>query len=74
MVRAGLVQRQEDPNDRRGCRVRLTAEGLQLIDRLAPVHQALCDEVGDILEAVDGRRIVELLDSLREGIRARLRP
>ena len=72
MVKAGLVCRQEDPNDRRGCLVKLTADGRALEARLAPVHTALCAEVDGVLEAEESRTLVLLQQKLREGIQLRL--
>jgi len=72
MVRAGLVQRCEDPSDRRGCLVRLTPEGEALEARLAPLHNELCQEVGSILTDKDMTVLIGLLQQLRDGLKARL--
>jgi DNA-binding MarR family transcriptional regulator len=72
MVRDGLVSRCEDPADRRGCLVRLTAKGADLIATLAPVHTALCQEVGAILAAEETQVLLDLLQRLRDGLRARV--
>ena len=72
MVRAGLVQRCEDPSDRRGCLVRLTPDGEALEARLAPLHTDLCKEVGGILNDRDMTVLIALLQQLRDGIKARL--
>ena len=72
MVRAGLVSRQEDPSDRRGCLVRLTPEGLAMEARLAPVHSALCRETAGILAPEEARMLLDLLQRFREGVEARL--
>jgi len=72
MVRAGLVQRREDPADRRGSLVRLTPQGEALEERLAPVHTELCREVAGILEDWEGKALLGLLQQLRDGIGARL--
>ena len=74
MVRAGLVQRREDPSDRRGSLVRLTAEGEALEARLAPVHAELCREVAEILEEWESKAMLGLLQQLRDGIASRLGP
>ena len=34
----GVVAREQDPDDKRGTIVRLTDQGLQLFDRIAPIH------------------------------------
>jgi DNA-binding MarR family transcriptional regulator len=72
MVRAGLVSRQEDPTDRRGCLVRLTPEGLALEARTAPVHSALCRETASLLEPGEAQVLLALLQRFREGVEARL--
>lgn len=40
LERAGLVKRLPDPDDGRGLLVQLTADGLRLVDRVAPEHLA----------------------------------
>jgi len=72
MVKAGLVCRREDPEDRRGCLVRLTPEGRALEARLAPVHTALCREIDGVLDPEEGRTLIALHQKLREGLRERL--
>ena len=72
MVRAGLVERREDPSDRRGSLVRLTPEGEALEARLAPVHTELCRLVAGILEDWESKALLGLLQQLRDGIAAKL--
>ena len=74
MVKAGLVQRREDPADRRGSLVRLTPAGENLEARLAPIHSDLCREVAGILEDWESKAMLGLLQQLRDGIAARLQP
>src|SRR6266566_3806824 len=40
LAKRGIVTREADPDDKRGQRVRLTAEGLRLFDKVAPLHLA----------------------------------
>ncbi|MCF3125333.1 MarR family transcriptional regulator [Streptomyces arenae] len=40
LERKGLIERRQDPNDRRAIRVRLTEEGLDLVDRAVVDHIA----------------------------------
>ena len=72
MVRAGLVQRREDPADRRGSLVSLTAEGAALESRLAPIHTDLCREVAGILEDWESKALLGLLQQFRDGVATRL--
>jgi DNA-binding MarR family transcriptional regulator len=72
MVLAGLVQRREDPADRRGCLVSLTPQGEALEASLAPVHDRLCREMAAILDECEGKALLGLLQQFREGIATRL--
>jgi len=72
MMRAGLVQRCEDPTDRRGSLVRLTEQGAALEAKLGPVHTALCREMAQVLAPEDTQAVCALLQQLRDGIRNRL--
>ena len=72
MVRAGLVERREDPADRRGSLVNLTPAGEALEASLAPVHSSLCREVAATMEDWESKALLGLLQQLRDGISARL--
>ena len=74
MVLGGLVQRREDPADRRGSLVRLTPAGEELEARLGPIHSDLCREVAELMEDQAGKGLVALLSQLRDGINAKLEP
>lgn len=68
----GLVQRCENPADRRGSRVQITAKGLALEARLHARHQALCQQVDRSLTADERRVLLDLLERLRNDHRAQL--
>jgi len=72
MVTGGLVQRREDPADRRGSLVSLTAAGHALEARLAPIHIELCREVAGILEGWESKALLGLLEHFRGGVAKRL--
>jgi len=72
MVKGGLVCRREDPEDRRGCLVKLTPQGLALEARLVPVHTALCKEIDGVLAQEESRTLIALQQRLREGLQERL--
>lgn len=66
----GLVARQTNPSDRRSCHVLLTPEGEAFQAGLSPVHAALLRELETILSAAERAQLLELLERLRDGIRA----
>ena len=40
LAKRGIITREADPDDKRGQRLRLTADGLRLFDKITPVHLA----------------------------------
>ncbi|GAB2457727.1 MarR family winged helix-turn-helix transcriptional regulator [Streptomyces incanus] len=63
LERAGLLRRSPDPHDRRGLQVTLTEQGLRLADEAVGAGLALQTEA---LSALDGERVEQLADLLRE--------
>jgi DNA-binding MarR family transcriptional regulator len=61
---AGLVRRIDDPDDRRGVRVELTAAGLRKVDSVLGHHLALERELTASLGAAQQRQLVQLLRQL----------
>ena len=68
LEKAGLVARQPDPNDRRGSLVRLTQEGLDLVDEVVTEHvtneQRLLSALKDTEQAELAEQLRKLLLSL----------
>ena len=68
---AGLIERLPDPDDGRGRLVRLTARGLGLVDRVAPVHvqneRQLLRSLGDADQATLERLLRRLLGELERS-------
>jgi DNA-binding MarR family transcriptional regulator len=67
----GLVARNPDPNDRRVIRIKLTPRGRQLTRDILPKH---AEDVHEVLSFMSRERLAllnELLDELRQGLRAR---
>jgi len=63
----GLVARQPDPGDRRGTHVRLTSEGLALIDDVVASHVQLEASYLSVLSPAQGRKLEELLTLLTQA-------
>jgi DNA-binding MarR family transcriptional regulator len=68
METKGLVERVRDPGDRRGVRIRLTPAGLELIDKLVPLHLANERRLLSVLTADDGDTLADLLRTLASGL------
>lgn len=66
----GLVKRCENPADRRGSRVQITAKGLALESRMHGRHQALCQQVDRSLTAAEREALLGYLERLRDDHRA----
>nr|WP_228563239.1 MarR family transcriptional regulator [Catenulispora rubra] len=68
MEAKGLVERLRDPGDRRGVRIRLTAAGLELIDKLMPLHVANERRLLAALVGDDRVTLADLLRTLAAGL------
>lgn len=68
----GLVRRCENPEDRRGTRIRITEEGLALEARVHGLHDELCAKLARCLPPEDRSRLVSLLEHLRNEVRQEL--
>lgn len=64
LERAGLVTRSPDPNDRRGLRITLTPEGLDLVDRAVGPGVAIYQETLAVLSPEERATLNELLRRL----------
>lgn len=68
MAAKGLVERLPDPGDRRGVRIRLTPAGLELIEKLMPLHVANEQRLLAALDADDRDTLTGLLRALSIGL------
>ena len=69
----GLVERLPDPQDRRAQHVALTAKGREAAHRLAPLMDAVLDDiVFEALTAEERITLIELLRRLRDSARSSL--
>lgn len=64
LVRAGLVVREDDPEDRRALIIRLTPKGRREIERMIPVHAQWVNELLGDLSAAEKQQIRRLLGKL----------
>ena len=67
-----LAKRCENPADRRGSRVQITAKGLALEARLHGQHDALCRQVDRCLAVPERTILLDLLERLRDDHRTQL--
>jgi DNA-binding MarR family transcriptional regulator len=61
---AGLISRHPDPDDARAIRVRLTEDGVRLVDEVAPLHLANEQRMLRALDREDRERLAGLLRTL----------
>lgn len=68
LQRAGLIERRPDPGDGRGRLVRLTAQGRELVDQLAPIHLENENRLLASLTDEDRSALEKLLRRLARGL------
>ena len=66
----GLVQRDDDPDDRRSVRVRLTAAGRKAFERMAREHEGWVIELFGGLDTTQKRSLFDALGRLRAQLSA----
>ena len=69
----GLVKRFENPEDRRGSRVRITPLGNALQDKVRPIHAEACGDLDGCLSDKERGSLLNLLERLRDHYRMKLR-
>lgn len=68
----GLIETEQDENDRRIQRVRLTAHGQSVFNKMAKAHAACVDRLlGDVAQT-DKQALTRLLDGAKSSIRRKL--
>ena len=70
LVKDGLVERTEDPDDRRSWRVRLTPAGRQTFERMAQEHEAWVVELFGGVDAAHRQALFDGLGRLRVALAA----
>jgi DNA-binding MarR family transcriptional regulator len=68
LVAEGLVERQDDPGDRRAWTVQLTPEGRRQFRAMARAHEAWVMELFAELSASQQRQLFELLGQLKQTL------
>jgi DNA-binding MarR family transcriptional regulator len=68
LVSEGLVARLPSPRDRRESRVKLTAQGKRVFDRMTPVHERWIDELFAGLSRTEMAQLLELLGKLKSSL------
>lgn len=68
LERAGLIERQKHPTDRRGTLVVLTTQGLDLINEILPLHVRNEERILSSLSLEEQQQLDQLLSKLLGGI------
>jgi DNA-binding MarR family transcriptional regulator len=74
MAKQALVRRRENPADRRGTRIQITAKGLAAAETIGPRHAEAIQRFAAGFTEAERKQLVELLGRLREGFRSALTP
>jgi len=69
LVAEGLVERHDDPTDRRACTVRLSAQGQRQFKAMATEHEAWVVELFGGLTAARQAQLFDLLGDLKQSLR-----
>ncbi|MBK8724780.1 MAG: winged helix DNA-binding protein [Holophagaceae bacterium] len=72
LLKLGLVEKRPCPKDRRGSRIRITAQGLALEVELRDKHAALCRHLDQCLTGPEQAALLATLEKLRDDYRSRL--
>ena len=64
LTKRGIVTREADPDDKRGQRIRLTADGLRLFDEITPLHLANEERLLSSLTPDERATLAQLLRKL----------
>jgi len=68
LVAEGLVERHEDPSDRRACTVQLTVDGRRQFRAMARAHEAWVMELFGGLSAAQQVQLFDLLGRLKQSL------
>jgi DNA-binding MarR family transcriptional regulator len=74
LVSEGLIARQPSPRDRRESRVKLTAQGKRVFDRMTPVHERWIDELFAGLTRAEMAQLLDLLGKLKSSLQRERSP
>ena len=69
----GLIETEQDENDRRIQRVRLTRRGQSVFNKMAKAHAACVDRLLGDLSQADKQALTRLLDGAKASIRRKLK-
>lgn len=72
LVKQGFVRRRENPTDRRGTRIQITAKGLATAEEIGPKHAEAMQRFAAGLTEEERRLLVAMLERLRDGFRSAL--
>ena len=72
LLEDGLIETETDANDRRIQRVRLTARGQGVFNKMAKAHATCVDRLLSDLAQADKQALTRLLDSAKGSIRRKL--
>ena len=69
LVQAGLLERAEDPNDRRAKQVSLTSQGKGFIEKAIAEHSRWVDELAVALSTEEKVKIIDALEIMTQAVK-----
>jgi DNA-binding MarR family transcriptional regulator len=69
LAKENLVERKEDPSDRRGLLISLTAKGRKLAEKLEPIAKEFNKKIKKVLIPEDTKAFERSLDRLEKGLK-----
>jgi MarR family transcriptional regulator, organic hydroperoxide resistance regulator len=68
LVQSGLVAREEDPDDRRRAKVKVSVEGHELLDKLIRPQRDILRDAISVLAERDKKDILRILRTIRKAL------
>lgn len=68
MIMASLIEKRQNPKDKRAQIVSLTQHGKKLLEKIIPIAQSINQEVNDLLDPKEQKELLRILDKINSNI------
>jgi DNA-binding MarR family transcriptional regulator len=69
LVQAGLLERAEDPHDRRAKQVSLTPAGEEMVEKAIAERSRWVDDLADVLSVEEKAKIADALETMTQAVK-----